>query len=109
MLSLIADQLHALGFRGMSTRSLKPKHIESLIKHWRREEAIKFSPNYADQGDHLRLKESWTKGGKARTVPPRTLDQSDVLDCAHRLAGGGSLIPSDRKYRRQFRMYEAGT
>jgi hypothetical protein len=36
MLSLIADQLHALGFRGMSTRSLKPKHVEALIKHWRR-------------------------------------------------------------------------
>ena len=34
MLSLIADQLHALGFRGMSARSLKPKHVEALVKHW---------------------------------------------------------------------------
>jgi hypothetical protein len=41
----------------------------------RREEAIKFSPNYADQGDQLLLKASWTKGGKARTVPVRTQDQ----------------------------------
>ena len=38
MLSLIADQLHALGFRGMSSRSLKPKHVEALLNHWRREE-----------------------------------------------------------------------
>ena len=38
----------------------------------RREEAIKFMPGYADQGDHLLLKASWTKGGKARTVPIRT-------------------------------------
>jgi hypothetical protein len=35
MLSLIADQLHALGFRGMNCRSLKPKHVEALLGHWR--------------------------------------------------------------------------
>ena len=44
MLSLIADQLHVLGFRGMSARSLKPKHVDALIKRRRREEAIEFSP-----------------------------------------------------------------
>ena len=38
ILSLIADQLHALGFRGMSARSLKPKHIEALVMQLRREE-----------------------------------------------------------------------
>jgi hypothetical protein len=38
MLSLIADQLHALGFRGMSSRALKPKHVEALVKQWRRED-----------------------------------------------------------------------
>ena len=50
----------------------------------RREEAIKCSPSYADQGDHLLLKASWTKGGKARTVPVRTADQRELLDRAHR-------------------------
>ena len=163
ILSLIADQLHALGFRGMSSGSLKPKHVEALLGHWqredlsvgtiknrlaalrwwaqkvdrqnviarsnahygiperrfvadgskartveetdldkvrdphvrmslelqrafglRREEAIKFSPSYADQGDHLLLKASWTKGGKARSVPVRTAEQREVLDRAHR-------------------------
>ena len=34
----------------------------------RREEAIKFSPNYAIKDDHIKLKASWTKGGRARTV-----------------------------------------
>ena len=29
----------------------------------RREEALKFQPSYADQGDHLVLKPSWTKAG----------------------------------------------
>jgi site-specific recombinase XerC len=38
MLSLIADQLHALGFRGMNARSLKPKHVEALVNHWRTED-----------------------------------------------------------------------
>jgi hypothetical protein len=41
----------------------------------RREEAIKFSPGYADKGDYLLLKASWTKGGKARTIPVRTPEQ----------------------------------
>jgi integrase len=75
----------------------------------RREEAIKFVPNYADKGDHLLLEASWTKGGKARTIPVRTEAQRDVLDRAQRLAGGGSLIPSDHNYRQQLRVYERHT
>jgi len=34
----------------------------------RREEAIKFNPEYADRGDKIVLKDTWTKGGKAREV-----------------------------------------
>lgn len=34
MLTPIADQLHELGFRQMNAQSLKPKHVEALIKHW---------------------------------------------------------------------------
>ena len=34
MLTLIANQLHELGFRQMNAQSLKPKHIEGLVKHW---------------------------------------------------------------------------
>jgi hypothetical protein len=75
----------------------------------RREEAIKFATSYADKGDHLLLKPSWTKGGKARVIPVRTAEQRDVLDRAHRLAGGGSLIPRDRNYRQQLRVYERHT
>ena len=30
----------------------------------RREECMKFSPSFADRGDRLVLKASWTKGGK---------------------------------------------
>jgi integrase len=188
MLTLMANQLHALGYRCMTTRSLKPKHVEALVKLWidqglsigtlknrmaairwwahkvdkqnvvarsnahygipdrrfitneskaktvtrsqldkvrdvhvrmslelqqafglRREEAIKFQPSFADRGDHLVLKASWTKGGRERTIPIRTEAQRDVLNRARRLAGFGSLIPSHRNYVQQLRIYEGNT
>jgi hypothetical protein len=187
-LTLMANELHELGYRGMNSHSLKPKHVEALVGHWlenevaagtiknrmsafrwwarkvnrqnvvarsndhygipnrvfvtntskaksvlaadlakvrdehvrvslelqqafglRREEAIKFIPTYADQGDHLLLKPSWTKGGKARTVPIRTDEQREILDRAHKPAGKGSLIPANRNYVQQLRIYEGHT
>ena len=181
----IADQLHALGFQGMNASSLKPKHVDSLVKLWqeqelstgtiknrmavlrwwaqkvdkqnvvarsndhygipnrqfvtnsskakelhaadlekipdpyvrlslelqqafglRREEAIKFRPGFADRGDHILLKASWTKGGKERTVPIRNAEQRALLDRIRRQVGNGSLIPADRNYVQQLRVYE---
>lgn len=72
----------------------------------RREESIKFTPRYADHGDHLVLKASWCKGGRARQIPIRTAHQRDVLDQAVALAGSGSLIPPERRYIDQRRLYE---
>ncbi len=188
MLNQIANQLQEMGYRRMTTRSLKPRHVDALVKRWlsegmaagtiknrmnclrwwaakvdrrnvvarsndfygipdrqfvsndskavavddetlasvkddyvrmslelqrafglRREEAIKFMPGYADQGDHIRLKASWTKGGKTRVVPVITQEQRAVLDRAHRLAGTGSLIPPQRTYIQQLRTYERHT
>jgi len=34
LLTLIADQLHELGYRKLNAKSLKPKHIEALTQHW---------------------------------------------------------------------------
>ena len=188
MLAQIAGQLHEMGYRRMGVRSLKPKHVDALVRRWlgeglspgtvknrmnclrwwaakvdrrnviartndfygipdrqfvrkesraatidaealsrvrdehvrmslelqsafglRREEAIKFMPGYADQGNHVRLKATWTKGGKAREVPVRTEAQREVLARAHRLAGTGSLIPSQKSYVQQLRVYERHT
>ena len=188
MLTLIADQLQTLGYRRMVATSLKPKHVEALVKHWmaaelspgtlknrmtvlrwwahkvrrenviargnafygipdrrfvadesratnldpaaldrvkdehvrmslelqqafglRREEAIKFHPAYADRGDHIVLKASWTKGGKAREAPVRDGSQRAILDRAKALARGGSLIPANRNYRQQLKIYERHT
>jgi len=75
----------------------------------RREEAIKFIPSYADKGDFIVLKGTWTKGGKQREVPICTDYQREVLGKSHRLAGRGSLIPSDRNYIQQLKIYERHT
>lgn len=72
----------------------------------RREESIKFQPGYADRGDHIALKGSWTKGGRERTVPITTPEQRAVLDDAHRLAGAGSLIPAYKTYIQQRHVYD---
>jgi site-specific recombinase XerC len=72
----------------------------------RREEAIKLSPGYAIQDGHIKLKASWTKGGRARTVPIRTDAQCALLEEVRVLAKGGALIPPNRNYVEQLHRYE---
>ncbi|MEX0708193.1 MAG: phage integrase N-terminal domain-containing protein [Woeseia sp.] len=72
----------------------------------RREEAIKFTPNYAIKDDHIKLKASWTKGGRARTVPIRTDEQRRLLDKVKALTKGGALIPAKSNYEKQLHRYE---
>jgi integrase len=67
----------------------------------RREEVIKFQPSYADWGDRIALKGSWTKGGRERTMPITTTAQRDALQAAHHLVGTGSLIPANKTYIQQ--------
>ena len=75
----------------------------------RREEAIKFRPRYAIQEDYIRLKSSWCKGGRARTIPITNDDQRKVLADVDAYAKGGSLIPSSLNYAQQLHRYEGQT
>jgi hypothetical protein len=75
----------------------------------RREEAIKFSPNYAIKDDHIKLKASWTKGGRARTVPITNKEQRQLLEDVKALARGGALIPPHLNYVKQLHRYERQT
>ena len=187
MLAQVADTLHELGFRGLRATGLRRKHVNALVREWRRrdlsagtmknrmaalrwwaerigrpgvvgtnvehgigerryvtnedrsrvldpetlarvtdahvrmslrlqaafglrrEEAIKFTPAYADRGGSVFLKASWTKGGRVREIPIWNAAQREVLDAARRLAGGGALIPGGRNYVAQRKAYEAHT
>lgn len=88
---------------GSSLEQITDTHVRMSLQlqaafGLRREEAIKFQPSYADRGDHIVLKGSWTKGGRERTVPISTREQREVLQAAHYLAGAGSLIPAHKTY-----------
>jgi site-specific recombinase XerC len=72
----------------------------------RRQEAIKFRPGYAIRDDAIHLKASWTKGGRARTVPIRTEEQRALLHEVKELAKGGALIPPRSNYVEQLHRYE---
>ena len=93
---------------------VKDEHVRMALRlqaafGLRREEAIKFSPRYADRGDRILVKASTAKGGRSREVPVRTDAQRRLLDEARRLAGGGALIPPERNYAEQKRVYENQT
>lgn len=75
----------------------------------RREESIKLRPTIADRGDVLHLRASWTKGGKERDIPIRTVEQRALLHEAKQLAGAGSLIPSAMSYKDQLNRFKAQT
>lgn len=90
------------------------KHVKLSLRMQRefglrREEAIKFSPTFAVQGDELKLKASWTKGGRARTIPIRTESQKKLLSDIKMLVGGGALIPVNRNYIKQLNVYKSET
>jgi hypothetical protein len=73
----------------------------------RREESIKIDPKWADQVDYLRLKDTWTKGGKYREVPITTRLQRAALDNAKLVAIGRSLIPPALRYRDQLQCFRS--
>jgi hypothetical protein len=83
----------------------------------RREEAMKFQPEYALSGrspldpetKEIRLKGSWTKGGRDRVIPIKTQAQREALLKAAYLARSGSMIPPDRSYRQHLIIWEKET
>ncbi|EDU4665342.1 integrase [Salmonella enterica subsp. diarizonae] len=81
----------------------------------RREESMKFRVSWALKGQSpdsisaIRLKASWTKGGRPRSIPVLTQEQRQLLAEVRQLAGSGSLIPPDRSYREHLRVFERET
>jgi len=74
----------------------------------RREESIKIVPKWADRGNSLALKDSWTKGGREREIPIRTQEQRQLVDEAKALAKGKSLVaPGYTTYRDYLQHFRA--
>lgn len=72
----------------------------------RREESIKFIPTYAIKKHSIQLRGSWTKGGRARTVPITNAAQVQLLqELLASVPSGSSLIPIERNYKQQLGIY----
>ena len=110
----VAKQSKAQSLDERKLALIESKYVQMSVRlqaafGLRREEAIKFQPMYAMQGDHIKLKSSWTKGGRARTVPITNDDQRQLLEDVKALARGGALIPPHLNYVQQLHRYEKQT
>ena len=97
-----------------SLERIKSEHVRLSVEMqrqfgMRREEAMKIQAAWADRGTYLKLKGSWTKGGRERTIPIRTEAQRKLLDRVKALTGGGSLIPASSTYIEHLKLYENQT
>ena len=107
----VARESQALKLDEKKLSRISDQHVRLSIRlqaafGLRREESIKFSPSYAMQGDHIKLKPSWTKGGRVRMVPIRNDEQRQLLDEVKEFAKGGSLIPAQLNYVQQLNRYQ---
>jgi len=107
----VARKSKALNIDEKKLSRISGQHVRLSIRlqaafGLRREESIKFNPSYAIKDDHIKLKSSWTKGGRARTVPIRNDEQRQLLDEVKEFAKGGSLIPAKLNYVQQLHRYE---
>ena len=110
----VSEHSKALTLNTQSLAQIKDLDIRASLElqaafGLRREEAIKFHPAWADQGDHIRLKGSWTKGGKPRIIPISNTRQRHILDQIKQRVGQGYLIPPDKNYIQQLKRYERET
>lgn len=81
----------------------------------RREEAMKFQPLFALEGQkietakEIRIKPSWSKGGRGRVIPITAESQRAALYRAFQYAGEGSLIPPKKTYKAHVATFEKQT
>lgn len=76
----------------------------------RREESMKLVLSEAWQGDTLKIKPSWTKGGIGRTLDITSAEQRQwLLKAIQQVPKGHSLIPKERTYKQHLSHYQTQT
>jgi site-specific recombinase XerC len=93
---------------------IKSQHLKFSLRlqeefGLRRSESLKFNVSYAYSSENallIRLKPSWTKGGRAREIPILNSSQKALLDEIKGFAGNDSLIPSSSSYKLHLKLYE---
>lgn len=91
--------------------SIKSESIKDALRMQdafglRREEALKFRPNTAIKDNCISLQSSWCKGGIARDVPIRTVEQRELLAEMQRKYGSNSLVPTELNYKQGQNQYD---
>jgi hypothetical protein len=105
-----AQALDQTKFQDIESPQIKASILLQVAFGLRREEALKFRPHVAMRADHISLQASWTKGGRARTIPITTLEQRHALQHVVTIVKGqDSLIPADLTYVEHLKRYEYQT
>ena len=75
----------------------------------RKEESLKIKIHEAVQGNVLKLRSSWCKGGREREIPIRTTEQWLVIEACKAYVGNinRALIPVDKSYYQHMKRYES--
>ncbi|PWW35224.1 integrase-like protein [Idiomarina loihiensis] len=92
-------------------QDIPTKYSLLLQSHFglRKAECIHFNAAYAYKEEHIYLKSTWTKGGKARSIPIKTQGQRDLLNEIKAKFGSKSLIADNRNFKEQMKVYEYET
>ncbi len=76
----------------------------------RREESMKIVLNDAWDGEELKIKPSWTKGGIGRAIGITNHEQRQwLIKAIQQVPAGQSLIPKERTYKQHLRHYQMQT
>ncbi|MBK2297334.1 integrase domain-containing protein [Francisella philomiragia] len=94
------NKAREIDFSKLENLTIRQQYAIMLQRYFglRREESLKFNPVYADKSDHIKLKGSWTKGGRPRTIPIINKNQRLILDSVRDLVGNNSLIEKEKTY-----------
>lgn len=115
----VTNESKAISLKDLDLSNIDPNISQSLRLQdafgLRREESMKFQPEFALDGQtiqnatHIRIKDSWAKGGRARTIPITNDTQRQELEHAYNLVKSNSLIPQSKTYKTHLASFEAVT